>query len=94
MLPTSLLFQRSSMLLRRSFSSFAMEAPSALSKPSLWESISRPTLALQLPFFKSFSIPSIDDLGIWMTSTLKRRRAKMNKHKLKKRRKKMRLKSH
>uniref|UniRef100_A0A7S0GKK1 Ribosomal protein mS38 C-terminal domain-containing protein n=1 Tax=Proboscia inermis TaxID=420281 RepID=A0A7S0GKK1_9STRA len=31
--------------------------------------------------------------GIWMISTLKRRKKKMNKHKLKKRRKKLRLKS-
>mmetsp|Transcript_12413 Transcript_12413/g.35524 ORF Transcript_12413/g.35524 Transcript_12413/m.35524 type:complete len:121 (+) Transcript_12413:161-523(+) len=35
----------------------------------------------------------LENLGIWLTSTLKKRKSKMNKHKLQKRRKKLRLKS-
>uniref|UniRef100_A0A6T7F1Z6 Ribosomal protein mS38 C-terminal domain-containing protein n=1 Tax=Attheya septentrionalis TaxID=420275 RepID=A0A6T7F1Z6_9STRA len=33
------------------------------------------------------------EMGLWFSSTLKKRRAKMNKHKLRKRRKKLRLKT-
>ena len=35
----------------------------------------------------------LENLGIWLSSTLKKRKTKMNKHKLQKRRKKLRLKS-
>ncbi len=35
----------------------------------------------------------LEDMATWLISTLKRRKKKMNKHKLKKRRKKLRLKS-
>jgi len=35
----------------------------------------------------------ISTISIWLSSTLKKRKAKMNKHKLRKRRKKLRLKS-
>ena len=41
---------------------------------------------------KGFS-DALSELGLWLTSTLKKRKTKMNKHKLQKRRKKARLKS-
>jgi len=50
--------------------------------------------SFQLPSFQSFTVPLFEEFSIWnMSSTLKKRRAKMNKHKLKKRRKKNRYKN-
>lgn len=50
-------------------------------------------LSLIASFIKNAAANSEDDLGIWFISTLKRRRKMMNKHKLRKRRKKNRMKS-
>jgi hypothetical protein len=41
----------------------------------------------------SLAVSPLENLGIWLSSTLKKRKTKMNKHKLQKRRKKLRLKS-
>ena len=57
-------------------------------------------LSLMISFVKNYVFKTIEDegrslggTGIWFISTLKRRRKMMNKHKLRKRRKKNRMKS-
>lgn len=69
---------------------WAKSSPSV--SASLWWSAlysSSPSVSMVLPSLFNHMAE-----GVWnMSSTLKKRRAKMNKHKLKKRRKKMRLKS-
>ena len=52
-----------------------------------WEDITATTLVMEE------TASALEELSIWQISTLKRRKKMMNKHKLRKRRKKMRLKT-
>ena len=54
---------------------------------SCWEDVS------STPFIMEEQSLLLDELSIWQISTLKRRKKMMNKHKLRKRKKKMRLKT-
>lgn len=56
---------------------------------SCWEDVSSTPFIME----EETSLTLLDELSIWQISTLKRRKKMMNKHKLRKRKKKMRLKT-
>lgn len=89
MFSAQLLLRRSSVLLRRSMHTLHLQQPVA---PT---TIHDPTMLAPRMFYITELLPlSWLESAIWnMSSTLKKRRAKMNKHKLRKRRKKLRLQS-
>ena len=57
---------------------------------SFWEDVVSSTPFIMM---EEESSSTLDELSIWQISTLKRRKKMMNKHKLRKRKKKMRLKT-